>query len=427
MSFLKETSLIDGAMQTDRPEGVDAPKLNESDIPKFDQRDVPHWILDDKTGNHSVTELSDIFNSAFKSFGLTSESNEVNRSESSESSEQKSYSQYLEKGDDGKYYDKETGKTYDSAEDWVKTQETLAKRYESTAQYFEDKAKKEWARFKNAEQNGETNGEKWDHYRHSQQYYTKAKECREVATHIREKLNSVSDTAGLGNEVPGKDNLEVEGSFAAVPVERQEAVYDAFKNAPDEIKTLVNQYARYLSVEDIKETDRVKTCHYNLLDRVIRMESTLQDDEYAEIFSHEYGHFVDHNLDRPSNTQEFRDAMNKDLAQYDLSTAEGYENFKYMLDAVVNSDAAYDRAVSDILSAFFMNHPDIQQKFYDEAINSYGHSNEYWAHPGARECEVFANIFSMAAQGNTVSCEFIKAYFPNTWDQVMDILEGGAQ
>ena len=74
-----------------------------------------------------------------------------------------------------------------------------------------------------------------------------------------------------------------------------------------------------------------------------------------------------------------------------------------------------------------MNHPDIQQKFYDEAINSYGHSNEYWAHPGARECEVFANIFSMAAQGNTVSCEFIKAYFPNTWDQVMDILEGGAQ
>lgn len=77
MSFLKETSLIDGAMQPDRPEGVDAPKLNESDIPKFDQRDVPHWILDDKTGNHSVTELSDIFDAAFKSFGLTSESNEV--------------------------------------------------------------------------------------------------------------------------------------------------------------------------------------------------------------------------------------------------------------------------------------------------------------------------------------------------------------
>lgn len=427
MSFFKETSLIDDAMQPDPPEDVDAPKLNESDISRFNQRETPFWVLDGKTENYTATELTDIFNSAFKSFGLISVSNEANHSEISESSEQKDYSQYLEKGDNGKYYDKETGKAYDSAENWVNAQETLAKRYECTAQYFETKAKKEWANFKNAEQNGESNGEKWDHYRRSQQYYANAKDCREKAAHIREKLNSVSDATGSGNEIPRKDNLDVEGSFAAVPVERQEAVYDAFENAPDEIKALVNQYARYLTVVDIKETDRVKTCHYNLLDRVIRMEPTLKDDEYAEIFSHEYGHFVDHSLDRPSNTQGFRDAMSKDLAQYDLSTDEGYENFNCMLDASVDSEAAYDRAVSDILSAFFLNHPAIQQKFDSEAINYYGHANEYWARPGARECEVFANIFSMAAQSNTESCEFVKAYFPNTWDQVMNILKGGVQ
>ena len=176
----------------------------------------------------------------------------------------------------------------------MKAQETLAKRYEGTAQNFEEKAKREWARFKNAEENGESDAEKWEHYRESQKYYAKAKECREKAALIREKLNSVSDTTEPVNEAPSKDNLDVEGSFAAVPVERPAAVYEAFKNAPDEIKALVIQYARYLSVSDIKETDRIKDCHYNLLDRVIRMESSLDDAEYAEIFSHEYGHFVDH-------------------------------------------------------------------------------------------------------------------------------------
>lgn len=427
MSFFKETSPIEDAMKSDRPVGVDAPKLEEPEIPKVDQRDVPHWMPGAEIGDNSVSDLTDIFNAALKSFGFTSEANEAKSSETAESSEGKDYSQYLEKGDDGKYYDKETGKAYDSVDDWVKAQETLAKRYEGTAQYFEEKAKREWARFKNAEENGESDAEKWEHYRESQKYYAKAKECREKAALIREKLNSVSDTTEPVNEAPSKDNLDVEGSFSAVPVERQAAVYEAFKNAPDEIKALVIQYSRYLSVSDIKETDRIKDCHYNLVDRVIRMESSLDDAEYAEIFSHEYGHFVDHSLDRPSNTQEFRDAMNKDLAQYDISTDEGYENFERMLDATVDSGAAYDRAVSDILSAFFMNHPDIQEKFDNESINRYGHPNEYWARSGARECEVFANIFSMAAQGNTESCEFIKAYFPNTWSQVMSILEGGAQ
>lgn len=427
MTFFKEHSPIDDVMKSDRTKGVDAPKFDESDIPKFDQKETPHRALDGKTGGHSATELSHIFHSAFKSFGLASETNEANSSEASESSEKKDNSQYLEKGDDGKYYDKETGKAYDSATAWVKAQDTLVKRYESTAQYFEDKARKEWARFKNTEQDGESDAEKWEHYRRSQEYYAKAKDCREKAALIREKLNSISDAADPGNEATGEDNLDVEGSFAGVPVERQGAVYEAFKNAPDSIKALINQYARYLSVADIKETDRVKICHYNLRDRVIRMDPALKDDEYAEIFSHEYGHLVDHNLDRPSNTREFRDTMNKDLAQYDRSTDGGSENFEHMLDALLHSEVAYDRAVSDILSALFKNDPEIRKRFDNEAIVYYGHANEYWDCPGARESEVFANIFSLAAQGNTESCEFIKTYFPNTWDQVMDILEGGVQ
>ena len=69
----------------------------------------------------------------------------VSKAEVSETSEGNDHSEHLEKGEDGKYYDKETGKAYDSIEAWEKAQETLAKRYEGTAQYYEDKAKKEWA------------------------------------------------------------------------------------------------------------------------------------------------------------------------------------------------------------------------------------------------------------------------------------------
>lgn len=210
MSFFKETSPIDDAIKSDRPVEVDTPKLEEPDISKVDQRDAPHWILNAEAGDNSVSELTDIFNSAFKSFGLTSEVNETKNAETAESSEGKDHSQYLEKGDDGKYYDKEADKAYDSIEAWVKAQDTLAKRYESTAQYFKEKAKKEWARFKNAEQNGESDTEKWQHYRHSQEYYAKDKDFRERAEHTREKLNLINDAFGPVNEALRKENLDVE-------------------------------------------------------------------------------------------------------------------------------------------------------------------------------------------------------------------------
>ena len=106
MSFFKETSPIEDAMKSDRPVGVDAPKLEEPEIPKADQRDVPHWMPGAEIGDNSVSDLTDIFNAALKSFGFTSEANEAKSSETAESSEGKDYSQYLEKGDDGKYYEK---------------------------------------------------------------------------------------------------------------------------------------------------------------------------------------------------------------------------------------------------------------------------------------------------------------------------------
>lgn len=180
MSALKETTSLEKNREIDLHviRETDAPRLS----PNTDLRDNP------------FSDSSDIFDAAFKNFGLTADTSEDKTSDTKDSSEDKDYSDYLEKGDDGKYYDKETGKAYDSIKAWEKAQETLSKRYEGTAKYYEEKAKKEWARFKNAEKNGESDAEKWDHYRRSQEYYAKAKECKEKAEKTWAKLGKSSDS-----------------------------------------------------------------------------------------------------------------------------------------------------------------------------------------------------------------------------------------
>lgn len=186
MSAFKETTSLEKNREIDRPvmRETNAPRLS----PNTDFKDNP------------FSDLSDVFDVAFKNFGLTADTSEKKASDTKDSSEDKDYFDHLEKGDDGKYYDKETGKVYDSIEAWKKAQETLAKRYEGTAKYYEEKAKKEWARFKNAEKNGEFDVEKWEHYRRSQEYYAKAKECKEKAEKTWEKLGKTSDSSGKNNQ-----------------------------------------------------------------------------------------------------------------------------------------------------------------------------------------------------------------------------------
>ena len=88
-----------------------------------------------------------------------------------------------------------------------------------------------------------------------------------------------------------------------------------------------------------------------------------------------------------------------------------------MLNDAFSSDAAYDRAVSDNLSAFFINDPEIVDRFRDEGVAYYRHDNSYWAGPGMREAELYANSFSMYAQNTSDSCRFMETHFPNTWNQ----------
>ena len=152
------------------------------------------------------------------------------------------------------------------------------------------------------------------------------------------------------------------------------------------------------------------------------MEAVLDDSEYSEVFSHEYGHFVDNKKGNVSNTEAFRSALTTDLKAYDRTTEAGEAHFREMLDALMSSDAAYDRAVSDNLSACFRNDEDIRKRFHEEGVDYYQHSNEYWDRNGNREAELYANSFSMMAQKNEDSCNFMERYFPNIWKQFKETL-----
>ena len=138
MSEFKETTAPKEGFVSDQHRETDHPKMTETDAPR-----IPHNAdLQDSP----FSESSDIFTEIFKQYGLVdtslSEKREANQTDTSDGND---YSQYLEKREDGKYYDKETGKAYDSVEAWKQAQETLAKRYEGTANYYEKKAKKEWS------------------------------------------------------------------------------------------------------------------------------------------------------------------------------------------------------------------------------------------------------------------------------------------
>ncbi|WP_418703224.1 hypothetical protein [Anaerotignum faecicola] len=129
-------------------------KLKEGDSPRISEE-------------KALQAAPDIYQDALKSFDLRGDVAE----ESTEKKEN-DRTKILEKGEDGRYYDKSRG--YDSIEAWEKEQKTSAKRYDSVAEYCKKKADKEWARFKNAEKNGESDADKWKHYDRAREYYEKA-------------------------------------------------------------------------------------------------------------------------------------------------------------------------------------------------------------------------------------------------------------
>lgn len=182
-------------------------KMHSSEIPESqnrqERRDTKNQWLE-----HSRADMDKAFASIFEKFGLT-KSDSASDGEKKYDPDKKAYDLtdeelYDELGldgdtrekvkekngvenEDGTYTDN-TGKTYDSFADWLRAKYTEAKKAYSHAESCDDKANKEYARYKNAEENGESDAEKPKHYLNSQKYYEYAKQWREKADSIMDEI-----------------------------------------------------------------------------------------------------------------------------------------------------------------------------------------------------------------------------------------------
>lgn len=152
------------------------------------------------------------------------------------------------------------------------------------------------------------------------------------------------------------------------------------------------------------------------------MNENMNDAEYSEVFQHEVGHFVDCQRGWESNSREFADAVAADLQSMEKSSPEGRMRMNDMLDDAFSSGAAYDRNVSDCISALFRNDPEIVSRFRDEGAAYYCHDNDYWARNNNRQSEIYANSFGIQSAQHRISKNFVERYFPNTNETFLKIL-----
>lgn len=215
-----------------------------------------------------------------------------------------------------------------------------------------------------------------------------------------------------------------ESVFSKMNPARQRIADFAFSKAPPSIVDALNSHAEHLqptmdtgySINEIGQ--RVKDgCYYSPDDRQVRMDESLSDEEYGEILPHELSHFLDHERGWESRSSDFINAVQSDLLSMDKSTHEGRARMNEMLDDAFSTGAAFDRNVSDIISAVFVNDPEIIQRFYLEGVPYYQHSNDYWARPFSREAEIYANNGAVQCSNERISKDFLERYFSHTYNQ----------
>lgn len=234
--------------------------------------------------------------------------------------------------------------------------------------------------------------------------------------------------------------------ISKVPHDRVSAVHTAYAKAPDYIVSAINQHCDKLQcIRDTEyETDcfghyvlnkygmRVKeSCHYSPIDHHIAMHDDMTDAEYADVLQHELGHFIDYALGRPSTGDRFRQAFSSAAARYNTDTFYGQMMLNDMLDDAFSTGAAFDRNITDIISALTHNDPIVIRRFTEEGVAYYRHQNDYWdrqlqdgTDAGMREKDSFANIFAIETGSYRISTNFAERWFPQLSEALRDSVGG---
>ena len=225
-----------------------------------------------------------------------------------------------------------------------------------------------------------------------------------------------------------------------MPENRRIAVTERLSRCYTSIARRINEFASELIIKTCKRhlsptrgIEIEEPC-YDPNDGTIHMDEQVDNEEYAETFKHELGHFIDDKLDCPSCKEAFGVAIQADLDQF-ASVDTGIVTLGKMLRELIESPALENRYLSDIFSAMFHEKNVARQwnaitaAYNTLGVPIYGHEVSYWTGKDgpekAAQLEVFADIFAIFAENDIDTVRFVGKWFPNIINRFKSELERG--
>ena len=223
----------------------------------------------------------------------------------------------------------------------------------------------------------------------------------------------------LERDVEDMNRKEVSEKFLEkVPVERRDAIEEAYSNSSEAYLNLMEN-----NIDDlvVKDCDLNEGSYY--YGNAVYMQKKFDDDEYADVFRHEVAHYIDEQQGWYSENIEFINAVYDDtmLMNFKDSSTKEYRN--EMMSELFNSDVCYNRHISDILSAVSRNDKEVVLKYAFEGVPYYRHKNEYFDSGHNRENEIYADFMACIGENNQETIGFLQKYFPNTYNETMKCME----
>lgn len=226
----------------------------------------------------------------------------------------------------------------------------------------------------------------------------------------------------------------------ALPEIRRIAIADSLSRCDVTIAKRVNEFASDLVIKNCKRhlsptggIEIEEPC-FDPKDKIIHMDESVDDDEYAETFKHELGHFIDDKMGCPSCSEEFTCAIQADLDRF-MSASTGIGMLGDMLGELMKSPALEDRYLSDIFSAMFHEADAVRQwnavetTYNAVGVPIYGHEADYWTGrkgpKNAVQMEIFADMFAILSENNSEIVQFVERWLPNTVSRFRTELERG--
>lgn len=201
---------------------------------------------------------------------------------------------------------------------------------------------------------------------------------------------------------------------------RIEIMSSAFDNAEKWIVSHVEELGAKVKIKEKKKVG----AYYSPSHKQIVMTQEYNNEDFQDVFKHEFGHFVDHSNGWLSEQKEFRQAFEKECNASDLGTFPGAEKTLSMLSDLFNNDSAkFDRHVSDILSSIYQNNEMIQTRYDMEGLEYYKHDNSYWVVDHNRENEIFADLFAIYSTNDPSTVAFVERHFPDLTSTFKKVME----